>query len=330
MKRLIALTDSMVPWHSFWVRFGQYAGELGIEIQITEDSNELKRLEQGDTLFLYRFLPEWGWLDKTLIKLKTKGVKVITDIDDCVWQAPLGWDRRRQTLYTCAVRNCDLITCSTTALKELLNVMFPTKPIDVVRNSAPDLSQKKKDSNDVTICWSGAPWTREQDLAVLKPLAHWIKARDISVNWHHLGNAEGRLSFADAVGIPEDRVKKTRLSGYKEYLNSLSGDIGIAPIASRAFNTYKSEVKIVEYSAAGMAWIASDTRAYRELCERWGIKGRLCRSPKDWIKNLEELLDQKILEQEKTHVKTMALRYESRKDVISQWKRIIQRVHYLK
>merc|ERR1711916_142755 len=106
--------------------------------------------------------------------------------------------------------------------------MFPGKPVHVLRNSAPEIPAKRKNRDTaLTLCWTGAPWTRPKDLAVLQPLVKWIRNERVDVCWHHIGHAEGRLSFADAVGLPNKCVKTTELTGYNEYLGALSGDIGL-------------------------------------------------------------------------------------------------------
>ena len=67
---------------------------------------------------------------------------------------------------------CDLITCSTQALYELLQVMFPQQSIVLVRNSTPQEDLSNALQAPITLCWTGAPWTRPEDLALLRPLAH--------------------------------------------------------------------------------------------------------------------------------------------------------------
>ena len=325
MNRVVALSDALTPWHSFWIRVGQYREELSFPVEITNNIRQLSTLEKNDTLFFYRFQPEWGCIVQRLKKLKSDGIRIITDIDDCVWQAPYGWDRTRQQMFTKAVQLCDAITCSTEALQELLIIMFPGKPVHVIRNSAPIIKERSRDEdNRLTLCWSGAPWTRPKDLLILQRLAKWIQDNRINVSWHHIGHADGRLSFADAVGIPRLQVRTTKLSGYKEYLNALTGDIGLAPVADGAFNSFKSEIKLVEYSAAGMTWIGSNTNAYKEMCARWGINGNLCGEPEEWIKRLEQLLIQDDLEYEKSQMRKFAHQYQNRNTTIAQWERIIE------
>ena len=135
--QILALTDSLAPWHSFRIRFGQYIDSLPWPVKISESRSDLKHLQRGDVLFFYRYLPSWGCINDELFILKKRGVSIITDLDDCVWQAPLGWDRERQKLYTRALNMADLITCSTVDLQCLVQQMFPRQKTEIVRNSAP-------------------------------------------------------------------------------------------------------------------------------------------------------------------------------------------------
>ena len=130
-------------------------------------------------------------------------------------------------------------------------------------------SEKNKNADVIRVCWTGCTWTRPDDLALLKPLVKYIEDERIHVIWRHIGHAEGRLSFADAVGVDPKKVETVNIGSHQQYLRALEGDIGLAPVAAKCFNTYKSEIKLLEYGSKSMAWIASETRAYRELCERW-------------------------------------------------------------
>jgi len=66
-----------------------------------------------------------------------------------------------------------------------------------------------------------------------------------------------------------------------------SFDIGIAPLADVSFNRVRSDVKLKEYAAAGLPWLASPIGPYRDRGEEQG--GRLVRDP-FWQKDLEALI----------------------------------------
>jgi glycosyltransferase involved in cell wall biosynthesis len=65
-------------------------------------------------------------------------------------------------------------------------------------------------------------------------------------------------------------------------------DVGIAPIADVSFNRARSSVKVKEYAAAGVPWLASPIGPYAGLGEQQG--GRLVPDPL-WERRLEELVE---------------------------------------
>nr|WP_246344777.1 glycosyltransferase [Conexibacter arvalis] len=67
-------------------------------------------------------------------------------------------------------------------------------------------------------------------------------------------------------------------------------DLGLAPIADIPLNRSRSNVKLKEYAAAGVPWLASPIGAYAALGKREG--GRLV-ADDDWPRALDELIDRK-------------------------------------
>ena len=53
--KILALTDSLAPWHSFYIRFGQYMKYMPWTIKVTDKKEYIEELEPGDILFFYRF-----------------------------------------------------------------------------------------------------------------------------------------------------------------------------------------------------------------------------------------------------------------------------------
>ena len=73
-------------------------------------------------------------------------------------------------------------------------------------------------------------------------------------------------------------------------------DIGLVPLNNIPFNHAKSTIKGLEYTAAGIPFIASYSPEY-ELLEQQGV-GRVARTPEEWIHHLSELQDPKIRKEE--------------------------------
>lgn len=336
-RRLLVLSDSLNPWHSFWIRFGQYAPLLHAEIQLCQQvactSSGLQGVDNGrllpppDVVLLYRFgLPEAGFLTG-LQQLRQRNVLLLADLDDNLWQRGSGWGRARLRNLTAALRICHTLTCSTPALRELLQVMFPAQAIRLIRNGCPaalaaESAPPRSHPGTLRLGWTGAPWTRPADLALLQPLAHWSLSQP-QIRWVHLGACEGRLSFAEALGLPADRVETYPLMPYKAYLEHIHFDVGLAPLAQSAFNSFKSELKVLEYSAKGIPWLASNHGSYRDFAQGWGQQQRLCSTGQDWITGVQSLGDPAQRLQEGLALQGLLYSQRGLKGTLAAWQSLI-------
>ncbi len=256
---------------------------------------------------------------------RSRGVRILSDLDDYLWQAG-GWDQQRLLGLTRALRQCHLLTCSTSALLEQLQVMFPRQQLVLVPNSAPQLPSTKPPTPQpppLRIGWTGAPWTRPADLAILRPLAAWIAAKPGQLQLVHVGHAEGHLSLAEALGLSPSQVEVHPLEAHQRYLQQLDFHIGLAPLAPTSFNHYKSAIKVIEYSGLGIPWLASDARPYQELCSSWGWSGRLCRTAEDWIEQLQPLLDPQRRSQEGSALRGLCQQHASFKSAVERWREVL-------
>ena len=126
--KIVAISDCLIDYHSFWIRIGQYLRTISSEykVLITEEINSIRLLEKGDILILYRHRKDWGDIYSDLVELKELGVKIVSDVDDYLWidGEQRGWDKDRQRFYYRALKVCDVITCSTGALKSQVEIMF--------------------------------------------------------------------------------------------------------------------------------------------------------------------------------------------------------------
>jgi glycosyltransferase involved in cell wall biosynthesis len=88
--------------------------------------------------------------------------------------------------------------------------------------------------------------------------------------------------------LPPDRYRRDKPVAFEALGARLTAfDIGIAPIADNPFNRARSNIKVKEYAAAGVPWLASPIGPYVGLGERQG--GRLV--PDDgWHEALDELI----------------------------------------
>jgi glycosyltransferase involved in cell wall biosynthesis len=96
------------------------------------------------------------------------------------------------------------------------------------------------------------------------------------------------LTIGVGLGLAPDRTEHVPLAGFLDLVRLLArADIGLAPLVDIPWNRARSNVKLKEYAAAGLAWLASPVGPYAGMGERQG--GRLV--PDDgWHNALERLI----------------------------------------
>ena len=249
--KVLALSDSLAPFHSFWIRIGQYIDSLPWSVHITDDASTINNLREGDRLLMYRFSIRWGDLAARLQQAKQRGVFIISDVDDYIWadisnpSLFRGWSRERLLGYTRALRECHLITCSTESLLLQLSVMFTKQDLQLLPNSSPRMPYLNAVSAPpVRIGWTGAPWTRPNDLAILKPLARWITDRPHELQLVHVGHMDNFPSFAKSLELDHALVETHPLESHKKYLQNLNFHIGLAPLDHTCLTVSKARSKL--------------------------------------------------------------------------------------
>lgn len=80
-----------------------------------------------------------------------------------------------------------------------------------------------------------------------------------------------------------DRVQLMRLTE-----EAAAYDVGIAPLSDIGFNRSRSNIKLKEYAAAGLPWLASPIGPYAEMGERQG--GRLV-ADDQWYEEIRRLVE---------------------------------------
>ena len=140
----------------------------------------------------------------------------------------------------------------------------------------------------------------------------------------HVGHGKGRLSLAEALELDPTLVDTVPLQGHGTYLQALRFHISLAPLAAGSFNTYKSPIKVLEYSQLRIPWLASDAQPYRDLCRQWHWPGRLCRTGDDWIEQLQPLLDQQKRLQEGQALQALCRVQASYASGVARWSQLLE------
>jgi hypothetical protein len=245
-------------------------------------------------LIMFRWTPEQIRIAQSL------GQRIIVDIDDyheALTPANKAYEltdpernkKANRYYYQQVIEEADTLTVSTPFLYDT----YKWHPdVHMIRNAVnlPQFERRKHNTQRPVIGWAGATSYRNNDLEQLRDwLPDLLERHDLT--FHHAGHDPDSPSFADITGIPAHRVTTSPIVPIHDYAAGLRFDIGIVPLNNIPFNHAKSNIKGLEYSAAGIPFVASPLPEYRLLHESGA--GILADTAEEWTAAVEILLDYK-------------------------------------
>jgi len=207
--------------------------------------------------------------------------------------------------YKESIHHADIITVSTPFLRDHYQQFHDN--VVMIRNgvNTQQFTPRIHRPGKPVIGWAGSTAFRNNDLEQLREwLPEVLEKNDLF--FYHVG-ATGK-DICDIAGIPEQRLITSPLCDIKTYGKALQFDIGLVPLNNIPFNEAKSNIKGLEYAAAGIPFIASDMPEYRLLHET-GV-GTLASTPEQWTLAVERLLDHRERKKEA---------YRARMAVLKTW-----------
>ncbi|MDW5596219.1 hypothetical protein VSS74_17860 [Conexibacter stalactiti] len=242
----------------------------GHSVQLTTETVDVTDdVLAADVVFLHRY--QDAPTQKILRQLRTAGVPIVWDHDDNVANAP---ERRRGGLRSqevaaglrAMVGLADVITTT----NELLAAQYReagARQVCVVPNFLP------RGFDEVR------PSTRPGELRI-----GWIAWADHKRDWQALRLREVFRELLEErpevvvenvgpfdLGLGHERYEHTREVEFPLLAGRIARfDVGIAPLADSPFNRGRSDIKLKEYAAFGIPWLASPIGPYVGLGEREG------------------------------------------------------------
>ncbi|OJX41180.1 MAG: hypothetical protein BGO78_00050 [Chloroflexi bacterium 44-23] len=229
-------------------------------------------------------------------------IPVIFDLDDLLFELPENHPDRKSGFFTAAllpmlqaVFEADAITVSTQCLADYLSPynsnihVIPNFLNDEIWKIDTQLNQNKTDSDNVVIGYMGGH-SHQPDLAMVLPVL-----LRVTENYH--GNL--RFKFIGIQAPPElESISETLwinpesyiYANFADFFKSQKLDIAIAPICENLFNTCKSGIKYLEYSAIGVPAIYSAIPPYKQMIQN-GFNGILANSEDEWLNALIALIE---------------------------------------
>lgn len=315
-------TDGRPHWGGAgWVRLGQYEPLLETDtfigtlvwnrthfsIQTDQDS----ALHDVDVVIMQRLMHDT--LPQHILLARKAGQIIINDVDDWYWglstanQAfmsshPKTNPRENTNYYKKVLAVSDKITVSTPYLRQrLTDFIHYCPPVDVLPNTVDvhrfAVKEHTTETNPI-VGWVGSTNHRSGDLEVLLGIVPPLQKLGL-ISLQHSGAHPNAPSLASKWGITETDVITLNATDPEDYPSLLNMDIGIAPLSDTPFNHAKSDIKLLEYSASGIPWVASGLPEYEALQKLWGI-GRIAKKnkAKSWQKHIMELCDPAVRKEE--------------------------------
>lgn len=259
-------------------------------LSIDDARPPLAAVRDVDVLHIHRYA------DDRAVQLareaKTNGAAVVWDNDDDMGSIPKGtpaykihggvrWEQRLAAMRR-IFAIADLVTTPSAGLATRLRELGAPR-VEVIENHVPDqfLHASRRPHSGVVVGWiAGLEHQLDvQQIPIKAALQRLLAERpDVHVTTFGLG-----------LGLRDARYHHIDVVALLELANeTASFDIGIAPLADIPFNHSRSSIKLKEYAAAGVPWLASPIGPYAGLGEKQG--GRLV--PDDgWHEAIGRLID---------------------------------------
>lgn len=253
-----------------------------------------EHFEKGCDIFMYnRTLPEH--CDSKIKELKKKhGFKTCVDIDD-YWELDpwhiLYAEYQKENfaaLQVRHIRDADFVLTTNSRLAAKISVI--NSRVYVVPNAIPKAGQfvlEREPSPFFRLFWQGSI-THERDIQILERPVDQLKTiapriKMVMAGYHENSEEWHRMALTYTAGakhqyklIPGARVDKY----YEAYAHA---DACLIPLRKSKFNSFKSNLKVLEAANLGLPVIASQVEPYL------GMPLLYCKTGSDWVKHIKSL-----------------------------------------
>jgi glycosyltransferase involved in cell wall biosynthesis len=252
--------------------------------------NEPPETAEFDVVHISRFIGEQ--VQDVTRSLRRAGAGVVWDHDDAIHIAP---HLKRGTLKAQRitaqiqrmVRLADVVTTTSPVLADAYRELG-AESVRVIDNylgsSFTDLQRPAHDG--IVIGW--AAWIDHQadwEALELRPVFERLLQAHPDLRVETIGHVN--------LGLRSERYTRIPTVAFEALGTQLTDlDIGIAPIADNAFNRARSNIKVKEYAAAGVPWLASPVGPYAGMGEQQG--GRLV-ADDAWAQEIGQLIEKRRL-----------------------------------
>lgn len=247
---------------------------------------------EGDVVVFQR--PTARFMPQVAELLQARGVAVVVDMDDdlstihpkngAFAQMHPRNGRRSGHSWHHVTDTCRVATMVTVTTVALARKYGAHGRVRVVPNYVPRQYLTVDHADSADIGWGGSVHSHPDDLqqvgpAIAKLVADGAVFRTVG-DPREVGRCLGLAADPPSTG-------PVAMGAYPASIGTFG--IGIAPLASTAFNRAKSRLKPLEYSAVGVPWVGSDLPDYRAYHEQG--TGLIVSHPREWEGALRGLVN---------------------------------------
>lgn len=254
-------------------------------------SFNLELAYQADVILIHRLFPSKG-TEKILRSIMALNIPVMYDLDDLFLDVP-SCDHPSYQKYAPYIKwilkEADIITVSTNPLKTSLS-KYTNRPIHVQPNRVDfNLFASTTRACDSTFNFlvSGSN-THQRDWAIIEePITEILKIYPEKINVVFFGDTPKRF-----IGHPSVKIIdfQPNYKLYADQLKALDVHAALIPLEDTKYNQVKSNIKWLEYSAAGIPGAYSDITPY-SACINHEQNGLLVKNnPESWFNTIQRLL----------------------------------------
>jgi glycosyltransferase involved in cell wall biosynthesis len=221
-------------------------------------------------------------LTQLLAQPESKRPRIVVELDDDLFAVPehnpahaMMQDPARRARLTQAIAKADRVTVTNAHLAQRTLDVIGLRGVDVrvVPNYVPErfvVAKVPEAGHAPTITWAGSDTHRRDFGLVAVALRKLLRERDDFqiriVGAPYAARLHSAVSVDDLFHrSPIDRVTQVPwVERVDRYIPTLAGHIGLAPLADDLFNRSKSDLRLRELAARGMAIFASGVGPYRD------------------------------------------------------------------
>ena len=246
---------------------------------------------------LLQNLVDPGWLEIIGKIDKSRRPITVGCIDDLVGgldkSNPLWseYNKARPHFVEC-MKRCDAMIFSTPELAShygRLNPRFRIVPnyLDIPGFRNWDEPEKHLFPDRLVVGWLGGTQHVNDELPMREGLGAFLQENPDAL-FAFCGNRDLSRLWKKSIGIKDEQFRYlpgTEFDGYQSRISQF--DIGVAPLRDTEFNRCKSDLRLLEYGAWGVPYVASDVAPYRRFHEQTrGVGGCLAASMQEWYDHL--------------------------------------------